>query len=83
MARDLDAPDHEGEMASDREDDPDDTSALKSWLDNPSGSVTWQTLMNKSRSLVVRYLPPGCVTDLYQEYMASQSLNQRGVSRAP
>ena len=66
---DEDSDDDAFQMASDVEEE---QGELRQWLEGPGHNAVW-TLLSPAR-LVVRWLPPGNVKDLYTEYVATQSL---------
>ena len=56
------------EIASDIE----NTDELQEWLSTkPTGHMT---LLLPQQTLVRKYLPPGCVNDLYEHYKSSQQM---------
>lgn len=51
----------------------DDVEELKDWLDHPGRGVAWQSIAPDSKRLT-KYLPPGTVRDLYEDYQSTRQL---------
>ena len=69
------------ELASGEDDDRDEEVKLASWLQGNQTNPTWDSLFgNGQQTMVTRWLPPGNVSDLYLEYVATQSLVQQPTS---
>lgn len=63
------ADDLDFDVASDVED-----AELASWLERPGASMGWQALHPHDQHKLVKWLPPGNLSQLYEHYTATRQL---------